>query len=84
MSGCALLGWTSLLLQLMLCVLALGALLVKRAFEQPKRTRIVFFLDLMKQGCGWGSIHFLNIFLSMLFGGEAGRDPCVWVSGATK
>jgi hypothetical protein len=62
----------------MLCVLALGALLIKRAFEHPKRTQIVFILDLMKQGCGWGSIHFLNIFLSELFGGQEGRDPCVW------
>jgi hypothetical protein len=77
MSGCELLGWTSILLQLLLGVLAFGAVRTKRAYEHPKREEIVFILDLTKQGCGWGTIHFLNILLAELFSKE-GFDPCVW------
>ena len=48
-AGCKLVGGFSVLLQLALCVIALGTLFVKRCLEQPKRPYKIFVLDTVKQ-----------------------------------
>lgn len=64
--SCQLLGPISILIQLFMGVLAVGVLLLKRNYEYPKRTWVVWFYDLGKQVIGALCIHFLNVLISLL------------------
>ncbi|QLQ81424.1 hypothetical protein HG537_0F01850 [Torulaspora globosa] len=63
---CQLLGPVSITIQLMMGVVAVGALLVKRNHEHPRRKMIVWMYDVGKQISGALAIHFINLGLSIL------------------
>lgn len=69
---CKLLGPFSLLIQSCLGLLSLSSLIYKRYKEYPnRRPWRVWFFDVSKQVFGAIGIHFLNLLLSILGGGNA-------------
>lgn len=64
MTSCNLVGPLGVMIQLSLFVICLFALLYKRQVEKPRRSLVVFFLDLSKQGFAQMAIHCLNILIS--------------------
>ncbi|AET38119.1 uncharacterized protein Ecym_2386 [Eremothecium cymbalariae DBVPG len=64
--SCQLLGFVSILIQFCMGTAAIGGLLIKRHYEHPKRTWIVWSYDLGKQMFGSLGVHFLNVILSIL------------------
>lgn len=89
--SCQLLGPVSLFIQLLMGAAAISGLLIKRIYEHPKRTWIVWFYDVSKQVLGSLGIHFLNLLISILqakkptlhafesgHGGDDSGDECDW------
>lgn len=64
MSGCNLTGGFGLMVQGLLFTICGMALLYKRHIEKPRRSFLIFTLDLSKQGFAQMSVHFANIFIS--------------------
>lgn len=61
---CNLVGTLGIVIQITLMLVCCVALLYKRHIEKPKRSFLVFFLDLSKQGFAQVSVHFVNIVIS--------------------
>ncbi|KAI0230874.1 Store-operated calcium entry regulator STIMATE [Lamellibrachia satsuma] len=69
-------GPLGLVVQVLLAVIAFGALIVKRYCEPKpeRRSWKIWFFDTSKQALGAAIIHFANVFLATMFKG----DPCTW------
>ena len=68
---CKLLGPYSLIFQCLLGILAVSSLVIKRYKEYPnRRPWRIWFFDVSKQVFGALGVHFLNVFLSVISGGE--------------
>ena len=63
-SQCNLVGTLGIAIQLTLMLVCCVALLYKRHIERPRRSFLVFFLDLSKQGFAQTAVHFANIAIS--------------------
>lgn len=58
-------GFFAIFLQGFLGCVCLSSLAVKRHMEKPKREFKIFVMDIAKQACGAGFVHFANIFVSI-------------------
>lgn len=66
-------------IQACLAVVCVGTLIVKRHYEHPRRDWMVWFLDVLKQGCGSSVGHFANIYLSQVIAYTIrDADECQW------
>ncbi len=74
---CELLGMFGFFIQFVLGIFCFGVLIVKRQLESPKRSTIIWFLDISKQGISTLLLHFFNLFFSILVSSE-NEDQCVW------
>ena len=54
-----------------------SVLVVKRQLESPKRSIIIWFLDISKQGISTLILHFFNLFFSIAVT-SGNEDQCVW------
>lgn len=66
-------------MQLSLFSLCAGALLVKRAYEYPKRSWRIFALDVSKQGLSATLTHGVNTFAAVILENQSSHgDGCDW------
>lgn len=76
MSDCKLLGnWYSYLIQFSLGIVAFGSLYVKRKYENPKRPKKIWILDISKQIIGGLFAHLCNMLIAYILGNN---NPCLW------
>jgi hypothetical protein len=54
-----------IIVQTFLALFSFSMLVVKRAFEYPKRSRRIFILDISKQGFSAAWQHILNVALAV-------------------
>ena len=74
---CELLGMFGFFVQFILGVVCFSVLIIKRQLESPKRSFIVWLLDISKQGISTLLLHFFNLFFSIAVSSE-NEDQCVW------
>ncbi len=74
---CELLGMFGFFIQFVLGVFCFSVLIIKRQLESPKRSTIVWLLDISKQGISTLLLHFFNLFFSVAVSAE-NEDQCVW------
>ena len=74
---CELLGMFGFFIQFVLGVICFSVLVIKRQLESPKRSLIIWFLDISKQGISTLILHFFNLFFSVVVTSE-NEDQCVW------
>ena len=74
---CELLGMFGFFVQFALGIVCFSVLIIKRQLESPKRTFIVWLLDISKQGISTLLLHFFNLFFSIAVSAE-NEDQCVW------
>ena len=74
---CELLGMFGFFIQFVLGVFCFSILVIKRQLEKPKRSFIIWLLDISKQGISTLLLHFFNLFFSVLVTSE-NEDQCVW------
>ena len=76
MSDCKLLGnWYSYLIQFTLGIVAFGSLYIKRKYENPKRPKKIWILDISKQIIGGLFAHLCNMLIAYILGNN---NPCLW------
>ena len=75
---CQILGIFGLIVQGILGLLSFLALLLKRYFENPKRTWTVWGLDTSKQVFSALLAHWMNMALAILLSQENESDNCDW------
>jgi len=75
-------GLFAAVVQVLLCAVCVGTLIVKRQMEVPKREWYVWFLDASKQGVGSSIGHFSNMFLSIALSKSLNLkgNECEWYS----
>ena len=61
----------------LLGIFCFSILVIKRQLESPKRSTIIWFLDISKQGISTLLLHFFNLFFSVAISSE-NEDQCVW------
>lgn len=76
--GCEIMGFLGILIQAIMGILSFTALLVKRYFENPKRSWLVWALDTSKQIFSAALAHCMNVFLAMMLSGSHQSDNCEW------
>ena len=74
---CELLGMFGFFIQFVLGIVCFSVLVVKRQLESPKRSIIIWFLDISKQGISTLILHFFNLFFSIAVT-SGNEDQCVW------
>ena len=74
---CELLGMFGFFVQFLLGLFCFSILIIKRQIESPKRSTIIWFLDISKQGISTLLLHFFNLFFSVAISSE-NEDQCVW------
>ena len=74
---CELLGIFGFFIQFVLGVFCFSILIIKRQLESPKRSTIIWLLDISKQGISTLLLHFFNLFFSVAVSSE-NEDQCVW------
>jgi hypothetical protein len=74
---CELLGMFGFFVQFLLGIFCFSILVIKRQLESPKRSTIIWFLDISKQGISTLLLHFFNLFFSVAVSSE-NEDQCVW------
>ena len=74
---CELLGMFGFFIQFVLGVFCFSILIIKRQLESPKRSTIIWLLDISKQGISTLLLHFFNLFFSVAVSDE-NEDQCVW------
>ena len=74
---CELLGMFGFFIQFVLGIICFSVLVIKRQLESPKRSLIIWFLDISKQGISTLILHFFNLFFSVVVTSE-NEDQCVW------
>ncbi|CAI2378105.1 unnamed protein product [Moneuplotes crassus] len=77
-SQCEILGFFGLVIQCILGLLSFMALLVKRFFENPKRSCLVWALDISKQIFSAALAHCINMALAIVLSGSNQSDNCDW------
>ncbi|TPX39484.1 hypothetical protein SeMB42_g06355 [Synchytrium endobioticum] len=79
-ANCDLIGPFAVFTQVSLATLAFSSLLYKRHREKPKRPWVIWFFDTSKQAFAAACIHFANVTLSLIRGGNNREvtNPCVW------
>lgn len=75
---CEILGVVGLIVQAALGLLSFAALLVKRYFEHPKRTWLIWVLDTSKQVFSAALSHCMNMLLAIMLSGGSKADNCDW------
>ena len=76
---CELFGDFGVFIQVVLGVASIASLFVKRFFEFPRRSWLIFCLDVSKQGFSALLAHCLNLLLSVVLQEIAKRgDGCIW------
>ncbi|KAJ2617286.1 hypothetical protein H4S08_000387 [Coemansia sp. RSA 1365] len=84
--NCKLVGPFSIFVQVLVGTLGFSTLIIKRQFERPRRTWLVWSFDVGKQMISGSIMHMCNLLVSTLSGGSsstAGEDdqssnPCSW------
>ena len=74
---CELLGMFGFFIQFVLGIVCFSVLVIKRQLESPKRSLIIWLLDVSKQGISALLLHFFNLFFSVVVSSE-NEDQCVW------
>ena len=74
---CELLGMFGFFIQFVLGIFCFRILIIKRQLESPKRSTIIWILDISKQGISTLLLHFFNLFFSVAVSSE-NEDQCVW------
>ena len=74
---CELLGMFGFFIQFVLGIFCFSILIIKRQLESPKRSTIIWLLDISKQGISTLLLHFFNLFFSVAVSDE-NEDQCVW------
>ena len=74
---CELLGMFGFFVQFLLGIICFSVLVIKRQLESPKRSIIIWLLDISKQGLSTLIIHFFNLFFSVAVTPE-NQDQCIW------
>ena len=74
---CELLGMFGIFIECLLGVICFSVLVIKRHLETPKRSLLIWFLDISKQGISTLILHFFNLFISLTVISE-NEDQCVW------
>ena len=74
---CELLGMFGFFIQFLLGVICFSVLVIKRQLESPKRSLLVWLLDISKQGISTLILHFFNLFFAVAVTSE-NEDQCVW------
>lgn len=76
---CDLMSWSGILIQLLLCAICLGGLIIKRLLEKPQRAWLIWLLDITKQIAGMTIIHVYNVIMAMVIAKpSSGLDQCAW------
>lgn len=76
---CDLMSWTGILIQALLCLFCLIAQIIKRLTENPRRSWLIWFLDIFKQVAGITIMHFFNIILALIIAKPSSKlDQCAW------
>ncbi|KAJ1666992.1 hypothetical protein EV178_001712 [Coemansia sp. RSA 1646] len=81
---CKLVGAFSLFVQILVGTLGFSTLIIKRYFEQPRRTWLVWSFDVSKQMISGALMHMANLLVSALRGSHQEADaadatnPCSW------
>ncbi|PIA13799.1 hypothetical protein COEREDRAFT_20176, partial [Coemansia reversa NRRL 1564] len=85
---CKLVGPFSIFVQVLVGTLGFSTLIIKRQFERPRRTWLVWSFDVGKQMISGSIMHMCNLLVSTLSGGSStstttGEDdqssnPCSW------
>ncbi|KAJ2852563.1 hypothetical protein IWW36_000192 [Coemansia brasiliensis] len=80
--NCRLVGGFSIFIQVLVGTLGFSTLIIKRHFERPQRTWLIWGFDVGKQMISGTIMHMCNLFVSALSGGEAvnqeSTNPCSW------
>jgi len=76
--SCELLGFTGIVIQVIMLTISISSLFIKRFFEEPRRKWLIFFLDITKQGASLCMVHFVNLFFSVIYSKRTGSDQCAW------
>jgi hypothetical protein len=74
---CELLGMFGFFIQFVLGIVCFSVLVIKRQLESPKRSLIIWLLDISKQGISALLLHFFNLFFSVVVPSD-NEDQCVW------
>ncbi|KAJ1948508.1 hypothetical protein EC988_005149, partial [Linderina pennispora] len=77
--SCQLVGGFSILVQVLVGTLGFSTLIIKRQFEKPRRSWLVWSFDVSKQVIGGSLMHMSNLLVSALSGGTKGEsqtNPC--------
>lgn len=68
----------SILVQFILFFLSISVLCTKRFFEMPRRSPLIFFLDISKQGFSSIFSHYGNIAIAMILSNVVLGTECGW------
>jgi len=72
-------GPFAIAVQLFLAAMVLATLLYKRYQEHPRRTLLVWLMDVSKQGFAMSLQHFVNVALAVVFASTEGvAGECIW------
>lgn len=73
-------GWFAILLQVGIIVIAIGTLVLKRQFEKPRRSLVVWSFDASKQAASAIVGRIANLLLSIAIAASlpVGSDECLW------
>ena len=80
---CSLIDGYALVVQFVVGLCAISTLVIKRQWETPQRSWLVWFFDASKQALAAGAMHFINVLASTISGDvpdllQQQDDPCVW------
>ncbi|ODQ64715.1 hypothetical protein NADFUDRAFT_47317 [Nadsonia fulvescens var. elongata DSM 6958] len=82
--SCQLLGPFALLVQASMGLIAVSTLVIKRHREHPPRPWKIWFFDVSKQVMGAGTLHMVNLLLSIISSNnnkdlpDSSDNPCDW------
>ena len=75
---CQIFGAFGIMVQALLGVLSFTSLVVKRYYEERRRSWKIFLLDSSKQAFSALLAHTMNLFLAFLMSETSHSDDCVW------
>ncbi|KAJ2661655.1 hypothetical protein IW148_003299 [Coemansia sp. RSA 1199] len=78
--GCRLVGGFSIFVQVLVGTLGFSTLIIKRYFERPRRSWLVWGFDVSKQMISGSIMHMCNLLVSALSGTSTAdaTNPCAW------
>ncbi|KAJ2283380.1 hypothetical protein GGH14_000926 [Coemansia sp. RSA 370] len=79
--SCRLVGGFSIFVQVLVGTLGFSTLIIKRYFEQPRRSWLIWGFDVSKQMISGSIMHMCNLLVSALSGAstaENATNPCAW------